>query len=134
MGNEYGQPDINFHHPVFDRAKHNADKNGAEIRKRILVPMYVAAHRLLHAECPTVPVPNQHALRRVARDFNPHHKASPVSKINQLADLYLLEAEHPRTHEIESGVLQLAAKSIRLQIPYIEDGMPDEYKGKATYL
>lgn len=127
-------PEINIHHPVFDRAKHNADKNGAEIRKRILVPMYVTAHRLLHEECPAVPVPNQHALLRVARDFRPHRHDSPTSKISQLADLYSREAEHPRAHEIEAEVLMLSARALRLQIPYIEDGTPHEYRGMAVYL
>lgn len=127
-------PNINMHHSIHNRATWNSDRNGAEIRKRIITPLYVASHRLLHAECPPVPVPNQHALLRVARDFTPHPNAKPASKINRLADLFLDESEHERAHEIDSAVLQLAAKSLRLQIPYIEDGIPLEYKGRGTYL
>lgn len=110
------------HHMSYDRLSHTARKEARTIRNTPELIPYLAhdPHRELHAALPAVPVLGFHALQRVLSDFYPV-RGDTLGTLDNL--LFAIEAakQHPKAHDLERSLADLAIMGYELQRPFILD-------------
>lgn len=111
------------HHINFGRREHELRAESRMIRETpSLIPlMERGAHTELHKHCPAVPVLGYHALMRVARDFDP--SPDTFESLENLMFAIESAARHPRMHELERRMADIAIESLDLQRPFIRAGI-----------
>lgn len=82
-------------------------------------------HELRHAETPPVPLLGHHAIVSVLKRYYPG--STPIKSVDNLLNAIEASAEHPRVHEIERNLADLAVWAIELGKPYWRES-PDEPK------
>lgn len=111
------------HHINYPRQEHSLRPQSLYIRESpSLIPLMERdAHTALHAECPAVPVLGYHALARIVRDFDPSDDV--FRSIDSLMTAIETSAAHPKAHELERKLAEIAVQSLELQRPFIRAGI-----------
>lgn len=110
------------HHLCFSANEWNARPQGEYIRQSMIARgMGRAAHNVIHREVPGVPVPMVYTLHRVAADLTPDRDI--FRTIDQYCSIVDANARHPKIKPIEIELNDLSIEAIRMQIPYLRDGM-----------
>jgi len=114
----------NNHHIWHHRKQHEATPDNEWIRNRALgmiALMSIDTHDALHKECPPVPPLDIFTAARVRRLYQPH--PNPLIAIDNMSRAIEDAAEHPRAHQLQIELADLSIRAIRLQIPFIKDGL-----------
>ena len=110
------------HHLCFSANEWNARPQGEHIRRSMVARgMGRVAHNVLHKAVPGVPVPMVYTLQRVAADLKPGQDI--FRTIDQYCSIVEANAKHPKIKPIEIDLNELSIEAIRMQIPYLRDGM-----------
>lgn len=81
-------------------------------------------HDALHRACPGVPPLDVYMVQRVKGLYVPH--ANPLVGIDRYSRAIETAMLHPRAHSIERQLAQLTLEAVRLQVPFIREGLMDE--------
>ena len=111
------------HHILHERASWNARPEFKQLRGTpSLIPRIDRdVHDDLHANCPAVPILGSYAMRRVNMLFEP--SGNTFEDIDRLSSAFDRATRHPRAHQLERDLAGVAIETIRLQIPYLKDGL-----------
>lgn len=117
---------LHDHHIVHHRRLHEANDDNKWIRRRggLIVPMVLEVHKDLHDNCPGVPVLDIYMARRVKGIMMRHDISEPLVAL----DTYCMAVEtamETARHEPERLIGEAAIMAIRMQIPFIKEGMRD---------
>jgi len=80
-------------------------------------------HDELHKVCPGVPPLDIYMAQRVQKLYEPH--ANPIKGIDRLSSAIEIASQHHRAHPIEVSLAMLTIQAVRLQIPFIREGLID---------
>lgn len=78
-------------------------------------------HDELHRVCPGVPPLDIYMAQRVKGLYVPH--ADPLVGIDRISTAIETASRHHRAHSVEVALAGLAVEAIRLQIPFIREGL-----------
>jgi len=112
------------HHLLFSRQEWTLRPDAERLREtRTLVPVLDRSlHNEIHATCPPVPLLGYYALRLVATRFEEGNNT--LQSMDNLMSAIDVSSRHPRAHQIERDLAQLAIQAIDLQRDYVADAMP----------
>ena len=110
------------HHILHDRVQWSARKEAHALRSMPALIQRIDhdSHRELHANVPAVPVLGFHALRHTLNAFEPGRTAN--QNIDNLLVAMEAARDHPRAHDIERNLADLAIIAVDLQRPFIRAG------------
>ena len=113
----------NIHHPIHNRLEWTLRPEAQYIREHptLLFPMEIPLHQELHQKCPTIPLLGVHALQQVVRIWKPSQ--DKLQSIDNLQFAIERAGNHPRAHEVERSLGQLAIHAIDLQKPYLRESL-----------
>jgi len=119
---------IDKHHILHDRVSWEARPQSKLLRS---TPSLVPAldrdvHNEIHANCPPVPTLGYHALTRVLREFQP--SANTLDTVDDLMFSINEASKHPKAHDIERQLCQLAIQAIDLQRPILKSGIVVQHR------
>lgn len=111
------------HHVLFSRQIWETYEQGASLRGTpALIPsMDREIHTELHKNIPIVPLVGFHALFSVRKEFQTSNDT--FKDIARIQSLIEVSNKHPKAHEIEKGMANLAIHALDLQVPYIRAGI-----------
>lgn len=114
------------HHILHHRQEWRLRPDGLRLRENpVLIPVIPReVHNAIHANVPSVPLLGFHALRRVAREFEPV-PGDTLTSMENLMDAMEVARRDPRAHPIEKDLAELAIEAVDLQRPYIREGLED---------
>lgn len=109
------------HHILNEKAFWTAHRSAMRLRTmHSLIPrIYRSVHDELHDNCPPVPVLGSYALFRTSTAFEP--VGETFQDIDRLCKA--IDKGTKLSHPLERDMGGLAIESIRLQIPYIREGL-----------
>lgn len=114
----------NNHHILHHAKQHEATPDNHWLRTKALGMMAlldVDTHDELHANCPGVPPLDVWTAQRARRLYEPSRNPL-VAMVNYMRAVEEA-AKHPRTHEVEKSLSELAVWAVDLQRPYIRKGL-----------
>ena len=119
--------EFDAHHILFNRVEWSQRPSALALR---LTPDLIprldrGVHNALHRACPAVPLIGHVALERVASSFR--GGSDIFSSIDRLMLSIEQAGKRPKVHDIDAELCRLAAYSISLQIPFIQDGLVRNY-------
>lgn len=114
---------IDRHHILHERKGWEARPQGKELRSTpSLVPaMDRETHNALHAACPEVPMLGYYALVRILKTFQPTYDT--LDTMDDLLYSINEASKHPKAHDIERQLCQLALQAVDLQRPFVREGI-----------
>jgi len=117
------------HHIVHHGKQYESGHDTKWIRRMggLIVPMVVEVHKDLHDNCPGIPLIDIFMARRVRSIMAKGPTRNPLEAIDTFSYAVEQAMEHPRTYDSERLVGEAAIMAIRMQIPFIEEGMRGEY-------
>lgn len=116
-------PEKDSHHLMHFRKEWIVRPQAEYIRDQMIAHgLARTAHNALHAECGAVPVPGYHTLQRVARQLKPG--LDIYERIDDYCDLVEESNRHPRIKPLEIDLNNISIEALRLQIPFLIDGLP----------
>lgn len=118
---------LDAHHIMFTRVTHEAYDIGARLRQtpELIPTIYRPVHNAIHDQCPAVPTLGYFSLLGVRKHFEPV-RGDVLATVDNLCFAIDEAAQHPRQHEIDRSVCDLAVSAIRLQLPFLRDSLvPD---------
>lgn len=83
----------------------------------LIVHMDRGLHNEIHANCPAVPLLGCNTLFRVAKYFR--EGDTPIESLENLMRAMERSCKHPKAHQIERELSELAVHALDLQRPYI---------------
>lgn len=112
------------HHINFNRQEHDLRPESRAIRATPeLIPlMDKSIHAELHRNCPPVPVIGHIALFRVLRNFE-IEQGDTFQTLDNLCFSIEQSNKTPKAHRIERAMSDLTIDALRLQIPFIREGI-----------
>lgn len=109
------------HHIIHTRKHWSTSPEARSLRnERMLTPVLERdVHEAIHRYCPPVPLLGDYALRQTVQMFEPNPN-SVVGTVDNL--LFAIEAasRHPRAHQVERELCQLAIYALDTQKGFIE--------------
>lgn len=110
------------HHLLFYRDMWESMEPYRTIRQthELIPPLAQIGHTALHGAIGIVPMLDRHAIRRVARDFEPV-RWNYLATIDHLIVCIDKSLRHPRTTPLERDLGELTIQFIEMQIPYIRE-------------
>lgn len=117
---------LHDHHIVHHRKAHEATDDNKWIRRRggLIVPLVVEVHKDLHDHCPGVPVLDIYMARRVKGIMSRHDISEPLVALDTYCMAVEMAMDSAR-YEPERLIGEAAIMAIRMQIPFIKEGMRD---------
>lgn len=115
---------FNDHHILHHRKQHEATPDNHWLRTRaigMVARMAIDPHDELHANCPGVPPLDIWTAQRVRRLYEPDR--NPLIGIVNYMKAVEEAIKHPKTHDIEKNLAELAVWAVELQLPYIREGL-----------
>lgn len=111
------------HHIVFNRQEWTLRPKARAIREHpsLIVNMPRALHNEIHATCPAVPLLGYAALDIVQTNWDPD--PNHLKSMDNLLFAIDTVSIHPKAHQIERALAQLAGQAVELQRPYIIEGI-----------
>jgi len=108
------------HHILFERTAWMSRPDAARVRSaRSLIPIIDRVdHDVLHEHCPPVPLLGAYALRSIAQDFVPQDDT--FKTIDALLAAIHAASLHPRAHQLERRLADVAIESIELQRNFLK--------------
>ena len=115
--------DGEYHHILHHEPFHNTHKDTKALRTSLgmIALLDHDPHDALHRECPGVPPLDIYTVRRVKNLYVPH--ADPLVGIDRYCKAVEIASQHHRSHTIEQALSGLVIESVRLQIPFIREGL-----------
>lgn len=117
-------PRSDSHHILHNRQEWSLRPEARRLREtRTLIP-YIdrSVHNEIHATCPPVPALGYYALKLVESRF--HEGSGTLQSMDNLMAAIEVSSRHPRSHQIERDLAQLAIQAIDLQRPIIAEALP----------
>ena len=110
------------HHILHNRLEWELRPEARRLRQtRTLVPdIDRTVHNQIHAVCPPVPPLGYYALRVIENHFEEGN--STLQSMDNLMKAIEIGANHPRAHDLEKHMADLAIWAIDLQRPWIAEG------------
>lgn len=115
---------MDAHHILFTRATYEAYDVGKSLRQtpELIPRIYRPVHNAIHDQCPAVPALGYFSLLGVRKNFEPV-RGDVLATVDNLCFAIDEAAQHPRQHEIDRSVCDLAVSAIRLQLPFLHDSL-----------
>lgn len=112
------------HHIVHERQEHDLRLESRTIRATPeLIPLMDRGwHNELHRQCPAVPALGRIAAFRVLREFDVE-RGDTFQTLDNLCFAIEESSKSPKAHRIERSVNDLVIDALRLQIPFIREGI-----------
>lgn len=112
------------HHIVHNRQEHDLRLESRTIRATPeLIPlMDRPAHNELHRHCPAIPLLGHVAAFRTLRAFEVE-RGNTLQTLDNLCFAIEEANRSPKAHRIERAMGDLAIDALRLQIPFIKEGI-----------
>ena len=109
------------HHILFNKRAWNSYKEGTSLRETpsLIVPLEHDVHKELHREVPIVPLLGYYSLLSVRNSFEPAR--DPLESVERFQRSIEQAKRHPKAHDIEKSLADLAVYALDLQKPYIID-------------
>ena len=109
------------HHSLFNRQEWSMRPEAKKLRETptLITKMERSDHDLIHRHCPPVPLLGYYALVRTLHTFQEGDNS--LESIENLMRAIEKSSTHPKTHEIERRLSDLAVWSLDLQRPFIAD-------------
>lgn len=111
------------HHILHHRQEWELREDGKKLRDTLALRpvIFRGMHNEIHRDCPPIPLLGYHALAQVRKHFQPTFDT--FETIDRLCFAIEKAGWHERSHPIERDLGELAIEAIRLQIPYIQEGI-----------
>ena len=111
---------IQRHHILFNKRGWTSYKEGETLRETpsLIIPMEREAHAELHRTVPIVPLLGYYGLSSVRSAFTP--TGDSKRDIDALQMAMERTKRHPKAHELEKSLADLAIHAIDLQKPFFE--------------
>ncbi len=112
-----------YHHILHHRALHETHKDSKILRRSLgmIALLDHDSHDALHRACPGVPPLDVYMVQRVKNLYVPH--ADPLVGIDRYSSAIEVAMLHHRAHPIEKELAGLTLEAVRLQIPFIREGL-----------
>jgi len=116
------------HHIIHNRMEWSLRPEAKLIRDTpsLIVRMDRSDHDEIHRYCPPVPLLGYHALIRTLQTFE--QGETPLKTMDNLMYSIEIASKHPKAHEIEKQLANLAIWAIDLQRPFIAGVLQNERK------
>lgn len=113
------------HHILFNRRIWIATPELQALRNHpsLITPLDEVTHRDLHREVSSIPPPDFHMARRMAREYEPAR--DPIVSIGHLCMAIETAMQHPKSRFLERELGSLIICNLEAQIPFIREGMYD---------
>jgi len=118
--------DGEYHHILHHRVLHETHKDSKALRRSLgmIALLDHDPHDALHRACPGVPPLDIYMAQRVGSLYVPH--TDPLIGIDNYSFAVEKAMASPKSHEIERRMAALTIEAVRLQIPFIREGLIHE--------
>lgn len=120
MARSYGER----HHILHHRTAHESNKDNHWLRTKAIGMIALLdpdVHDELHKACPGVPPLDLFTAQRVRRLYIADQ--NPLKAIDNYMFAVDLASQHPKSHDIEVQLSQLAIQAVEMQKPFIKEGL-----------
>lgn len=107
------------HHIIHENREWSLRPEAKSIRETpsLIVKIDREEHNELHRTCPAIPLLGYHALIRTRKTFEVGD--NPIQSMENLMRSIEEASNHPRAHEVEKHLAELAIWAIDLQRPFV---------------
>jgi len=119
------EPRFDKHHLLFTEQHWSSNKTAQALRTQqsLIIRLSREVHEENHRQNPAVPLLGYYTLSRTLSMYEP--EKTPLASAESLMTAIEIAANHPRAHDIEKNLAELAIWAIDLQRPFIKNS-PDE--------
>lgn len=118
-------PRFNKHHLMYSRVQHEATPNNKWMRNSagLIFPMLIPVHEKLHREIPFVPTPDLTTGYLIKKAYETHRE--PLQRVNNYIEAVESVIDLTTLHDSQRRLGELIVNCVRLQIPFIQEGLVD---------